>query len=292
MLPVPLGMVDLGPVRRGGAARLGAASLQGVEGQALAGAGGAPPAPVVEPDLAGVVEQRQVGVGAGGGHPDQGGDRQPAAAAGVGHPGRGGQLGQRGGGHDRHRQPVVPAQGSRGQHRPADRLQRVVVTLGGAAGVGVDLGLRGAPAQARGVVVGVGVSGCGQLRPQRIEGGPQRRGEPPGQPAHPVQALRTQAQAALAGVLALVVQGAVGVEVAQQLAGHRAQAFGGQPAGQPGQLGLGGRRGAGVDLGGQRGHEVPDQRDVLGADLAATLGGRGARQRRLHRLAGQRAPGP
>ena len=250
VLPVALGVVDLAAVWWGGAVGFGAAAFQGVQGQALARAGGAAGASVVELDLSGIVEQREVGVGpAGGGHPDESGDGQLGAAAGVGQPGGGGEFGQGGGGHDGDGKPVVLAQGPGGQHGPAHGLQCVVAALGGAAGVGVDLVLCGDAVEARGLVLGVAVSGCGQFGERRIQGGAQFGSDPAGEPAHAVQALSPEGQAAFAGVLAFVVEGAVGVEVAQQLAGEFAQPFRGQSAGEPAELGFGGRSGARVEIG-------------------------------------------
>ena len=249
MLPVALGVVDLAAIWWGGAVGFGAAPFQGVQGQPLAGAGGASGASVVELDLPGIVEQREVGVGAGGGHPDERGDGQLGAAAGVGQPGGGGEFGQGGGGHDGDGKPVVLAQGPGRQHRPAHGLQCVVGALGGAAGVGVDLVLRRGAVEARGLVVGVAVTGCGEFGEQGIEGGAQFGSDPAGEPGHAVQALSPEGQAAAAGVLAFVVEGAVGVEVPEQLAGELAQPFRGQPAGEPAELGFGSRPGARVEIG-------------------------------------------
>ena len=61
VLPVPLGVVDLGMGCRGGAVRFGAAPFQGVQGQALSGLAVRQGAPVVELDLPRIMKQQQVG---------------------------------------------------------------------------------------------------------------------------------------------------------------------------------------------------------------------------------------
>ena len=91
---------------------------------------------------------------------------------------------------------------------------------------------------------------------------------------------------AFAGVLTIVVKGAVLVEVAHQLAGDRAQPIGGEPTRESGQLRLGSGPGAHIDSGRQLGHEIPDHRHVLAADLPTSLGRRRTGELRWQGFAG------
>jgi hypothetical protein len=70
------------------------------------------------------------------------------------------------------------------------------------------------------------------------------------------------------------------------------QVLGPQPAGQLGQLRLGGLTGGKVHEAGQLGEEPADDRHLLGADLPALLGGGGVGQHRRQHLTGQRHPRP
>ena len=94
-----------------------------------------------------------------------------------------------------------------------------------ASGVVGDLVLCCNAVHARLVVVGITVSGRGEFGEDGVERGSQFRIEPPRDAAHAINFLPPDGEAALAGVLAFVVQCAVLVEVAHQLPGGFAKSI-------------------------------------------------------------------
>ena len=123
-----------------------------------------------------------------------------------------------------------------------------MVALGGTASVTADLLLGRRIVDTRRLIVGFGVSGCREFGEQCVDGGPQFGGDPAGESAHPVEALRPEGDAAFAGVLPLVVEGAVLVEIAQQLPGDLAKSLRSMAPREPAELRFGSRPRCRVDI--------------------------------------------
>jgi hypothetical protein len=78
----------------------------------------------------------------------------------------------------------------------------------------------------------------------------------------------------------------------RQPVGGLAQLLGFEPAGDLGEILLGGLAGVVVDKAGQPVEERPNDLDVFGTDLPTRLSGRGMRQHRLEGFTGQRGARP
>ncbi len=111
--------------------------------------------------------------------------------------------------------------------------------------------------------------------------------------AHPVRALLVDDQIAPPRPIG-VGELAVLVEQDRQPVGSLAQLLGFEPAGDLGEILLGGFPGVVVDKAGQLAEEPPNDLDVFSPDVAAPLGGRGvtAPARGLHRSASSGARDP
>ena len=180
------------------------------------------------------------------------------------------------------------AQLAAGQQRPPPGVERVVVALGGPAGVAAHRVFAGCPVGAGGLVVGIAHAGGGQLGLHRFEGGAAFGGEVAADARHAVLALGTQGDAAPAGPV-LVGEVAVGVDAVHHLFGQVDQLIGAMPAGFSGQVGVGVLPGRQVHPGGHLGEERADDPHMFLADAPVALGFRGRTQGRGQRLPGQRA---
>ena len=117
------------------------------------------------------------------------------------------------------------------------------------------------------------------------------RGQVPAEGAHSGGVLASQGEPAAAGAVALVGQGAVGVEVGQDPVPDAVDVFGGGGGRDPGQGGFGQcplLRGDGV---GDLADHVADGAGVVGADLAVALRGGGVGQGDRQVLPGEGVPG-
>ena len=165
------------------------------------------------------------------------------------------------------------------QGDPPDRDQGVVLALGQAAVVVVDLGLgRGARGAGFGIG-GVAHAGGGVLGEERFPPGPRFGGQFPGEGAVAVAALlRADGDPAFARAFGVVGCGAVLVEQEQGQLGELVEFLGSDAGRGADQVGLESVAGASVDEAGQFGDRLADDLDVLGGDLPAGLGGRGRGQ--------------
>ena len=221
-----------------------------------------------------LVEHGQVVVGVAG-QPDHLGDGQDGAPTGDPDPGAALQVLQRGADDDRHRQPVELAEFSAHQGDAPDRDQRVVLALGQAAVIVVDLGLDGVPEVQGSGSAGLHMPGAAYLakstsNPARASGvsSPLRALLPP-------RLLRADGDPALAGAFGVVGCGAVLVEQEQGQLGEVAEFLGSDADRGAHQVGLELLPGACVDEAGQFGDGLADHLDVLGGDLPAGRRGRG-----------------
>ena len=182
------------------------------------------------------------------------------------------------------------AQVPRGQQDAVRGEQRIVVALGGAAGVVVDGVLGGGAVHARLFVEGVAHAWGGQLGQHGLQGGAGLGGQAATQLGHAVGSLGAQGQTAPTGAV-LVAVGAVGVEPIGQPGGELGELFGPDLGCALGELGCGVVARGAVHAGGQLVVEAADHRDVLGAERALPLACGGARQHRRQRFSGESVAG-
>ena len=142
------------------------------------------------------------------------------------------------------------------------------------------------------VVVGVAHAGCGGFGEDRFIDRPGFGGEGALDVDRAVAFLGADVQAAFSVAFGVVGFGAVLVEQEQHLVGGFLQLGGPDAGGQAHEVGFDLFAGGGVDEAGEVVHGVADLVDVLAVDQSGGLGGRGGRQYRRQRFAGQGAPRP
>jgi len=183
------------------------------------------------------------------------------------------------------------AEVSGSQNGAARGQQRVMATLIGCAAVTLDLLLGRGSAEAGVFVGGIAHAGGGQLGHDGLEGGPQFRGDQPGQAAHPVGALAAQPQAAACPTLP-VGEVPVGIEDRHEMVGQLLESLWVVLPGQQGQVTIGGVPGFGGDRRRNLGVGLAGDCHVLGTDLPGGLRGGQPRQLGLERLSGHRGARP
>ena len=133
-----------------------------------------------------------------------------------------------------------------GQQGAGGGEQGVMVSLGGAAGVALDGGLRGCAADAWLVVGGVAHAWCGEFGEDGVDGGAGLGVQVSADRGHAVDVLAADGDAAALGAVVLG-EVAVGVEAVGEGVGQLGQFVGAMLAGQSGQVGFGFVPGLDVD---------------------------------------------
>jgi hypothetical protein len=165
------------------------------------------------------------------------------------------------------------------------RWARVRVSRSTVCGVGFLV-------DADGFVGGVALAGHGPTGEHRFESGAGLGVEPAADLTHPVGLLLAQMDPPLAGAV-LVVGGhlPVGVEQREQQRRGRPEFFRRVASGHRHEIGFGSVESLRIDEAGNLGEELAHLLDVVGADVAAGVGGGGVGPRRLQRLPAQRVAG-
>lgn len=127
---------------------------------------------------------------------------------------------------------------ARGEHGASECVERVMVTLAGAATVGFDACLAGSAVKAGVLVVGVGHAGCSPAGQHCVEGGSCFGGEVSADGGHAVDTLTAQRQVSAPGAVG-VGEVAVGVEAIGKPVGELGEVVGSVAGREPGEVGLG-----------------------------------------------------
>ena len=174
-----------------------------------------------------------------------------------------------------------------GAHQHA---QGVVLALAVGAQVLAGGVLAGFAVDHRGVVVGVGHAGCGELGEPGVQFGPQLRGGDQLSGAHAVGALGTGPGEPTLQRAVLIGELPIRIEREGHPCGHGLELIGAQGGGLVGQGALSGGGLHRADSGGQIAQELLDDREVLAVEDSGVPGFGGALQQRGQGLAGQGTP--